>query len=664
MKSLAEKRWARILAAVLFAVFLLLSAFAAAAVRYGRTDGWYYLSGSDGFEKTDSCMVYVENAVYYIIENVQWTGDLQDESLGSYAGSAFSYTIGTGGEYTADTRTKDSLLVVIAPGVIPAAENAGEEENGEPAEEDAPAEVIPETEASGPEAVPEQDSELFTVEGYINLPVQPYGGCYAEYILFETLFSFRYWLLIAQYLFLLLAAVSLLILCLGAAARGRAAGLQQILRLPYDLMLLIGIVLLFLCSILAGSAVTGVIGAVLPHAGNYPPGLYNAAVHGLKYAVTAVILSFLLWYLCGQLGAECFRERLLSPRALSRVPAWVIILAAGVCHAVLIWAAGSSSEESFFLLLWGVDLLAVILLLLNERQKRRVRQAARELSAGNLDYKADLKHLHFGWHALGVDLNRIGDGMSLAVEERMKSERMKTELITNVSHDLKTPLTSLINYIGFLRQPGLDEQTRAEYLEVLEKQSAKLKKLTEDVVEASKAASGAVTVNLESIDAVELLEQLLGEYADRMEAAGIEPVLNKSCESAPIYADSSLLGRVLENLITNITKYAQRDTRAYFDLTETPETVSITAKNISREPLNIPAEELLERFVRGDSSRHSEGSGLGLSIANSLTEIMGGTLRLILDGDLFKAELTFPRAAADAGEDTPPTDNLAPPAAT
>ena len=235
----------------------------------------------------------------------------------------------------------------------------------------------------------------------------------------------------------------------------------------------------------------------------------------------------------------------------------------------------------------------------------------------------------------------------------MKSERMKTELITNVSHDLKTPLTSLINYIAFLKQPGLDEQTRAEYLDVLEKQSTKLKKLTEDVLEASKAVSGAVDVHLEPIDAVELLEQLVGEHADRMAAAGIEPVLNKSCESTLILADSTLLGRVLENLIVNITKYAQRDTRAYFDLTETQDAVYITMKNTSREPLNIPAEELLERFVRGDSSRHSEGSGLGLSIANSFTELMGGKLQLTLDGDLFKAELTFPRAASDAAEDCP-----------
>ena len=474
---------------------------------------------------------------------------------------------------------------------------------------------------------------------------------YSEYTMSAPPFSSRSTLMLAKVLFLALAGAVLLILCRGAAARGRAGKLRPGQLLPYDVVLLLSALLFSLCFLLADNAATGVIQSIYPDA--FPPVLSDAVVHGARYLISAAVIAFLLWYLCGQLGAGCLGDRLLSRNELFHIPAWVVILASGVLHAILIYFAAVSDAGGIFVLLWVVDLLAVILLLLNDRQKQQVRQAAQELSAGNLEYKTDLTQLRFGWRELGANLNRIGDGMSCAVEERMKSERMKTELITNVSHDLKTPLTSLINYIAFLKQPGLDEQTRAEYLDVLEKQSTKLKKLTEDVLEASKAVSGAVDVHLEPIDAVELLEQLVGEHADRMAAAGIEPVLNKSCESTLILADSTLLGRVLENLIVNITKYAQRDTRAYFDLTETQDAVYITMKNTSREPLNIPAEELLERFVRGDSSRHSEGSGLGLSIANSFTELMGGKLQLTLDGDLFKAELTFPRAASDAAEDCP-----------
>ncbi|MCD8117350.1 MAG: HAMP domain-containing histidine kinase [Oscillospiraceae bacterium] len=254
----------------------------------------------------------------------------------------------------------------------------------------------------------------------------------------------------------------------------------------------------------------------------------------------------------------------------------------------------------------------------------------------------DTKKLHLTWKDLGQNLNSLGDGMALAVEERMRSERMKTELITNVSHDLKTPLTSIINYIDLLKDETLPVEKRREYIDVLERQSAKLKKLTEDVVEASKAVSGAIEVNWEELDVTELLEQSVGEYSERLHEAEIEPVIHMPRESVLLLADGRLLGRVLDNLITNILKYAQPGTRAYFDLTVDQGRLEIAIKNISRAPLDIPAEELMERFVRGDSSRSSEGSGLGLSIALSLTKLMGGELELILDGNLFKAFITFP----------------------
>jgi signal transduction histidine kinase len=192
----------------------------------------------------------------------------------------------------------------------------------------------------------------------------------------------------------------------------------------------------------------------------------------------------------------------------------------------------------------------------------------------------------------------------------------------------------MINYVALLKKPDLDEATRAQYLDVVDRQSQKLKKLTEDVVEASKAASGVMQVNLEPLDAGEILEQAVGEHSQRLRQAGIEPVVTVPKKTVTLVADGTLLGRVLENLLTNIAKYAQPGTRAYFDLAQGEQGVVFTVKNVSSAPLNISADELMERFVRGDDSRHSEGSGLGLSIAQSLTKLMGGTLTLVLDGDL------------------------------
>jgi len=240
-------------------------------------------------------------------------------------------------------------------------------------------------------------------------------------------------------------------------------------------------------------------------------------------------------------------------------------------------------------------------------------------------------------------LNSIGRGAVLAAEQRLKSERMKTELITNVSHDLKTPLTSLISYVDLLKKEGLESERAPEYLEVLDRQSQRLKKLTEDLVEASKASTGNMTVTKEDTDVNLLLSQAVGEYAERLEAAGLVPVTTLDPSEPHIRVDGRLLWRVFDNLLSNVCKYALSGTRVYLSTEVREGRVGITFRNVSREPLNISAEELMERFVRGDESRNTEGSGLGLSIARSLTELNGGALTLTVDGDLFKAELAFNR---------------------
>ncbi len=243
-------------------------------------------------------------------------------------------------------------------------------------------------------------------------------------------------------------------------------------------------------------------------------------------------------------------------------------------------------------------------------------------------------------------INNIGDGIQAAVTERMKSERMKTELITNVSHDIKTPITSIINYVDLLSKhegTGNDKETR-EYLDVLNRQSSRLKKLVEDLIEASKASSGAIEMNIESVNAKVILSQSVAEFSSKLEEKKLDLIMNEPEDDVLVKADGRYLWRVIDNLMNNICKYSMEGSRVYVDIKEDGGRVHICFKNMSAVPLNISASELTERFVRGDSSRNTEGSGLGLSIASSMTELMGGTLDLAIDGDLFKATLNFTKA--------------------
>ena len=274
-----------------------------------------------------------------------------------------------------------------------------------------------------------------------------------------------------------------------------------------------------------------------------------------------------------------------------------------------------------------------------------LRDGAKRMSRGELDAQIDTGHLGGCFYDFACDLNDLSDACVTAAREQLKSERMKTELITNVSHDIKTPLTSIINYVDLL-QKAQTEQERKEYLDVLERQSARLKKLIEDLMEMSKASSGNVAAVIEPTDVAESLNQALGEYADRFDTLKLSVVLRKPQEPVAAMCDGKLLWRVLSNLLGNVVKYALPGTRVYLDLTAEDQKVRISLKNISREALNITADELMERFVRGDESRNTEGNGLGLNIARSLMEVQHGSLELLVDGDLFKVVLTLPRAEA------------------
>ncbi|MBR5791488.1 MAG: sensor histidine kinase [Ruminiclostridium sp.] len=274
---------------------------------------------------------------------------------------------------------------------------------------------------------------------------------------------------------------------------------------------------------------------------------------------------------------------------------------------------------------------------------RELQHGAWQLGQGNLDYQIPLNTLRGDFKSHGEQLNSMRSAIQAAVEDQMKSERMKTELITNVSHDIKTPLTSIVNYVDLLKKQEMPTQEAKEYLEVLDRQSAKLKKLTEDLVEAAKATTGNTTVNFQRTDVNVLLTQSAGEYQEKLQSKALQLMLTPAPGNPAISADGRLLWRIFENLLSNIYKYALPGTRVYLTCTEEEDKVSITFRNISENPLNITADELMERFVRGDTSRHTEGSGLGLSIAKSLTELQYGSFDIAIDGDLFKATLTFPK---------------------
>ena len=294
-----------------------------------------------------------------------------------------------------------------------------------------------------------------------------------------------------------------------------------------------------------------------------------------------------------------------------------------------------------FLLLKLLELLAILYIALSLRTLQKGGEA---MADGDLSQNIDTRLLIGDFKRYGQRMNDLRSGIEQAVQEQTKAERMKTELITNVSHDIKTPLTSIVNYVDLLQKEDVQSEAAREYIAVLDRQSRRLKKLTEDLVEASKASSGALPVDLQPTDVSVLFDQIVGEYQERLADCRLTLVARPPEQAVSVYADGKLLSRVMDNLVSNICKYALEDTRVYAVAACDEEHVTISFKNVSRAELNISPDELMERFVRGAASRHTEGSGLGLSIAGSLVQLMGGTFHLSIDGDLFRADITLPRA--------------------
>ena len=413
-------------------------------------------------------------------------------------------------------------------------------------------------------------------------------------------------------------------------------------RIPYDLYLT-GDVVLFCVLLAAGDPITFSINRL-----GYT--MRNIVGLGLlSLAGAAVVLAGILTTVTRLRGHTLWHSTLLW-RMGHGLRLWLH-------NTIQNWPITRRAVWSFLLYLLGTALTTPTIILIPVyqgavlwaicrwvRQWRSIRTATDAIVQGAQEVHIDEQHLYRDLREHARQLNDLGSSIQRAVEEQLKSERFKAELITNVSHDLKTPLTSILNYVDLLKKTEIADPKAAEYLEVLDRKAQRLKKLTEDLVEASKASSGVLPVHLETLDFAQLLQQAAGEYEDRFQQAGLTAVLNPPAGDCAVLADGRHLWRVIDNLLGNCCKYALSGTRVYLDLTAWEGQVRLTVKNVSRAPLNLSPEQLMERFVRGDAARSSEGSGLGLSIARSLTELQGGTFRLDIDGDLFKALVSLPAA--------------------
>lgn len=383
----------------------------------------------------------------------------------------------------------------------------------------------------------------------------------------------------------------------------------------------------------------------------------------------AALTPFALLFLCA-LAAQCKAGTVLRGSLLARIARflWRIVrslflglwriarnlpllwktalVVAGVFFLeMLLVLAGYGSVDGIFVILKAVELLAALYIALN---LRALQKGGEKLARGDFSSPIDTKYLIGDFKRYGQELNDVQSGLEQAVQEQMKAEHLKTELITNVSHDIKTPLTSIVNYVDLLKKEDIPSPEAREYIAVLDRQSHRLKKLTEDLVEASKASSGVLNVDLQPTDVNVLFSQIQGEYQERLAACQLTLVTQPPAPGTMIRADSRLLSRVMDNLVSNICKYALPGTRVYVVSTLSREAVTISFKNVSRDELNISPDELMERFVRGDASRHTEGSGLGLSIARSLVQLQGGRFDLAIDADLFRADITFPLSESAA----------------
>ena len=319
------------------------------------------------------------------------------------------------------------------------------------------------------------------------------------------------------------------------------------------------------------------------------------------------------------------------------------IIIAAVCMLELLVIHCCNGNAALTTIVWFFTRAILLTFLFNILcDIKKIKLGAEELAEGHLEYKIQTEGMNFETKKYAESMNHIGDALNVAIEKRLQSERMKTELITNVSHDIKTPITSIINYAVLIEKEPCDSPKHKEYAEVLVRKSTHLKRLLDDLVEASKASTGAIEMKMEPCEANVLLSQVVGEFEQRFEDSKLALITKAPAEPIMIQVDSKRIWRVFENLMMNACKYSLEGSRVYLNLDKVGNEAIFSFRNTSKAMLNVSADELMERFVRGDSSRSTEGNGLGLSIAKSLTELQNGKMDIIIDGDLFKVILKFP----------------------
>lgn len=470
--------------------------------------------------------------------------------------------------------------------------------------------------------------------------------------LIDLCYSVRYHIIAAAVIFIILfiAVISYLYCAVGHRSDGTVQ-LNHFDRIPFDLVTAAGVIIVALCFVGISDLlyyrlhIETVIAACFAVSAAY----FTALAYTLTFAArikTGTLLKnnviykvfIWLWRVLKKAGRAV--KNLFANISLVKKASLIVGVALFMEMLVFIISLGVGSV---FIALWWL-LVSVLLgacVIYVSATMKKIKLGGERIAAGDLNYKIDNRKMHGEFREFSESLNNIGNGLQNAVEEKMKSERFKTELITNVSHDIKTPLTSIINYVDLIKKEPLDNENVIKYIEVLDRQSIRLKKLIEDLVEASKASTGNLQVNLTECEVGVLLSQTVGEFDERLSKNDIKAVLNTADKPIKIMADGRHLWRVFDNLMSNVCKYSLPGTRVYMDVKESGKKAVITFRNISKYELNVSADELMERFVRGDTSRNTEGSGLGLSIAKSLVELQNGNMELEVDGDLFKVILTF-----------------------
>lgn len=445
-----------------------------------------------------------------------------------------------------------------------------------------------------------------------------------------------------------LLALGLIILNgIGKKGKGPGIHLNGFDKIPLELAFVIGFLVVGIgasCFITINSELRAVIfsGVVIGTIIIYLAGmlLLETVVKRMK---THTLWKTTLLYMIGHGIKTIFNNRKFSTKLILAYGGFCLI--GGIATTAMIDARLSYYDNGtaffWFLVLMALGIGTFIYLFTRMKQFQNIQKALQAIYEGNTNIELDSDELTGVLKQMAIHIEDIAGGLSNAIQQSLKNERQKTELITNVSHDIKTPLTSIINYVDLLKKEEMPNEKAKEYLEILDSKSQRLKRLTEDLVEASKASSGNIKLKMEKINVNEIIKQVSGEFEDKFKARNLEEIMTLPEENIFISADGRYLYRVLENLYSNASKYAMESSRIYLDVVPKQTSIVIQMKNVSKEKLNITTEELMQRFVRGDSSRNTEGSGLGLSIASSLTELQGGKFHIYLDGDLFKVTLGF-----------------------